>query len=181
MGVPNQNSERPTQPGRGQALDSLLKEVDGKSRTSEGFVIRPVEILRLLDLTRDSKNMMNLLRSARALGFTKSQWSSRTGYTVPEAGLILRNLAEKTNKRYRLNRADWYDHEMASAARDLGDDGMTFSESAKLLGIKELEKHGDRDPNLFPFGRHPKQEFYRKWLKQSIAHIDDVRKAIELP
>lgn len=180
MGVPNQNTEGQTQPGRRPTFDSLLAQDDGKSRSAEGFVIRPIEIIRLLGYHRGHPRVfMQIGRAATKLGISMHQWSSRKGYLVHDAIQIFEIVAEKNNKRYKIHRLPWFEIEMLGAARDLGGDGITFSEAAKILGIPELTKQGDRSGAVFPFERHSKQPLYRPWLRQAIAHVDDVRKAYD--
>lgn len=177
MGISDQDSEGSAQPGRRPTLDSLLAEDDGKSRDREGFVIRPVEILRLLRLRSHKKHLMQVLRSARSLGLEKHQWSSRKGYLVHDAIQIFEDVGRRNNKSYRVNRAHWYEIEMGNAARDLGGNGVTFSEAATILGIPPITRTSERVADLFPFGRHPKQFLYDTWLTQPIVHIDDLREA----
>lgn len=124
---------------------------------------------------------MQVARSAKRFGFTKKQWSTRKGYLPAEAAQIFEDVARRNDKSYRANRAHWYELEMANAARDFGDETITFSEASQLLGMAYQNKRETYTIDAFPFGVHPRQELYREWLKQPLASIEDVRKAYDEP
>ena len=181
MGIPDTNAERPAQPGCRPTFDSLLEEDVSKSRSREDFVILPVEIIRLLGLPRESKYFLQVSRSAKRFGFTKRQWSTRKGYLPAEAAQIFEDVARRNDRFYRANQAHWLELEMANAARDLGDETITFSEASQLLGMGYQNQRSTYTIDAFPFGVHPRQELYREWLKQPLASIEDVRKAYDEP
>ena len=178
MGIRNQDSEGQAQPGRRPTFDSLLAADDGKSRSREGFVIRPVEILHLMGLPGEAKYQMQIKRAADRYGIKQHQWSSRKGYLPEDAGVIFRHVAKQNGRTYRYNRAHWYELDMFNAARDLGDTGITFTEAGRLIGIPPPDNWHRGDYRLLPFGIHPKQKLY-DWIRQPIAHIDEVRKEYE--
>lgn len=181
MGISNTDTERPTQPGCRPSFDSLLEEDVSKSRSREDFVILPVEIIRLLGLTHEGKHFMRVARSAKRFGFTKRQWSTRKGYLPAEAAKIFEDVARRNGRYYRANQTHWLEMEMENAARDLGDETITFSEASQLIGMPYQDKRETYTIDAFPFGVHPRQERYRDWLKQPLASIEDVRKAYYEP
>lgn len=80
---------------------------------------------------------------------------------------------------YKFNRSWWVEYEIMCAARDLGDDGMTFAEAGYILGMPRPTRLGEATREAFPFDPHPKSSLYRAWLKQPIALIEDVREAYD--
>lgn len=125
-----------------------------------------------------SKYQMQVKRAAEKHGIKQHRWSSRKGYLPEDAGTIFRHVAKQNKRTYRYNRAHWYELDMLNAARDLGDTGMTFIEAGSLLGMPPPDNRYMGDYRIFPFGLHPKQKLY-DWIRQPIAHIDEVRKEYE--
>lgn len=131
-----------------------------------------------MGLPRVPKHRMQVHRAAEKHGIKQYRWSSRKGYLPEDAGTIFRHVAKQNNRIYRYNRAHWYELEMFNAARDLGDTGITFVEASSLIGIPPPANWQMGDYRLLPFGIHPKQKLY-DWIRQPIAHIDEVRKEYE--
>lgn len=182
MGIPNQNAEGQTLQGRRSAFNSLLAQDDGISREAEGFVILPVEIIRLSSKAAVDKNFARISRAARGLGYTKKQWSTRKGYSPYEAFVIYKIINDAWRQPAKVNQADFLLMEFEAAARDLGDDCMTFSEAGKLLGKKPENRKSAWTITAFPFEVAPQQERYRQWLKQPMALRKDVEDAfVNLP
>lgn len=176
MGIPDQDTKRPTFERRGSTFDTAVEEIFGGPQSKENFVVRPGEIRKALSLPTGRKTKLQNYRIRNDLGLKNGFWYNRQGLPLDQVEPFIRKLAKLHKQPWKANRASFYALMFYQIAEDLGDDGMPFLAAKHVLGEPGVHRWHNCGKGDEIFGYHPKMKLHKKMLSTTMTSTEEVRK-----